>query len=143
MGRNPPTTYIIAVEEARGMKTRFQLTTLQQRRNGNSSNMGGEHKRVHQEGGEPSQQPSFKKSKGNQLFQKSSNSKQLGAQSFSGQHNGNSSFMRPIPRQSLICFKCGKPHRASECGFSGTCNTRGKVEHVSMVCIFGWIHHSC
>ena len=40
MGRNPPTTYIIAVEEARGMKTRFQLTTLQQRRNGNLSNTG-------------------------------------------------------------------------------------------------------
>ena len=58
--RNPPTTYITAVEEARGMETQFQLTVLQQRRNGNSSNMGGEHKRVHQEGGEPSQKPSFK-----------------------------------------------------------------------------------
>ena len=47
MGRNPPTTYITAVEEARGMETQFQLTVLQQRRNGNSINTGGEHKRVH------------------------------------------------------------------------------------------------
>ena len=66
MGRNPPTTYITTVEEARGMETQFQLTMIQQRRNGNLSNMGGEHKRVHQEGGEPSQQPFFKNSKGNQ-----------------------------------------------------------------------------
>ena len=28
MGRNPPTTYITAVEEARGMETQFQLTML-------------------------------------------------------------------------------------------------------------------
>ena len=49
MGRNPPTTYIIAVEEARGMETQFHLTMLEQRHNGNSSNTGGEHKRVHQE----------------------------------------------------------------------------------------------
>ena len=46
MGRNPPTTYITAVEEARGMETQFQLTMIQQRRNGNFSNTGGERKRV-------------------------------------------------------------------------------------------------
>ena len=40
MGRNPPTTYITAVEEARGMETQLQLTVLQQSRNGNSSNTG-------------------------------------------------------------------------------------------------------
>ena len=107
---------------------------LQQRRNGNSSNTGGEHKRVHQEGGEPSQQPSFKKSKGNQPSQQPSKSKQSGAQSFLGQHGGNSSFTRPVPGQGLICFKCGKSHRASECSFSGTCNTCGKEGHISMVC---------
>ena len=28
MGRNPPTTYITSVEEARGMETQFQLTML-------------------------------------------------------------------------------------------------------------------
>ena len=55
MRRNPPTTYITAVEEARSMDTQFQLTMIQQRRNGNLSNTGGEHKRVYQEGGEPSQ----------------------------------------------------------------------------------------
>ena len=55
MGRNPPTTYITIVEEASGMETQFQLTMVQQRRNGNLSNTGGEHKRVYQEGGEPSQ----------------------------------------------------------------------------------------
>ena len=54
MGRNPPTTYITPVEKARGMETQFQLTMVQQRRNGNLSNTGGEHKRVYQEG-EPSQ----------------------------------------------------------------------------------------
>ena len=48
MGRNPPTTYITAVEEARGMDTQFLITILQQRRNGNLSNTGGEHKRFHQ-----------------------------------------------------------------------------------------------
>ena len=48
MGRNPPTTYITAVEEARGMETQFLITILQQRRNGNLSNTGGEHKRFHQ-----------------------------------------------------------------------------------------------
>ncbi|XP_039811783.1 uncharacterized protein LOC120674706 [Panicum virgatum] len=37
MGRNPPTTSITAVEEARGMEIQFQLTMLQQRRNGNST----------------------------------------------------------------------------------------------------------
>ena len=47
MGRNPPTTYITAVERARGMETQFQLTMLQQRCNGNLSNTGGEHKRIH------------------------------------------------------------------------------------------------
>jgi len=25
--------------------------------------------------------------------------------------------MRPVPGQGLICFKCGKSHRASECSF--------------------------
>ncbi|KAG2619938.1 hypothetical protein PVAP13_3NG143708 [Panicum virgatum] len=146
MGRNPPTTYITEVEEAMGIETQFQLTVLQQRHNGNSSNTGGEHKRVHQEGGEPSQQPSFKKSKGNQPSRQPSKSKQSGAQSFSGQHGGNSSFMRPVPGQGLICFKCGKSHRASDCGFSGTCNTCGKEGHINMVCkrnpncIIKWQH---
>ena len=42
--------------------------------------------------------------------------------------------MRPVPGQGLICFKCGKSHRASECSFSGTCNTCGKEGHISMVC---------
>ena len=107
---------------------------LQQRRNGNLSNTGGEHKRVHQEGGEPSQQPSFKKSKGNQPSQQPSKSKQSRANSFSGQYGGNSSFMRPIPGQGLICFKCGKSHHASECSFSGTCNTCGKEGHIGVVC---------
>ena len=97
MRRNPPTTYIIAVEEARSMDTQFQLTMIQQRRNGNLSNTGGEHKRVYQEGGEPSQQPSYKKSKGNQPSQQPSKPKQSGAQSFSGQHGGNSSLCALFP----------------------------------------------
>ena len=42
--------------------------------------------------------------------------------------------MRPVPGQGLICFKCGKSHRASECSFSGTCNTCGKEGHISVVC---------
>ena len=42
--------------------------------------------------------------------------------------------MRPVPGQGLICFKCGKSHRASECGFLGTCNTCGKEGHISIVC---------
>jgi len=81
---------------------------------------------------EPSQQPS--------------KSKQSGVQSFSGQHGGNSSFIRSVPGQGLICFKCGKSHRASECSFSGTCNTCGKEGHSSMVCkrnpncIIKWPH---
>jgi hypothetical protein len=32
MGRNPPVTYLTAVEDARGIETQFQLTKLQQRR---------------------------------------------------------------------------------------------------------------
>ena len=42
--------------------------------------------------------------------------------------------MCPVPGQGLICFKCGKSHRASECSFSGTCNTCGKKGHISVVC---------
>jgi hypothetical protein len=34
MGRNPPTTYLAAVEEARGMESEIQLTALQQNRSG-------------------------------------------------------------------------------------------------------------
>jgi len=69
MGRNPPTTYITAVEEARGMEIQFQLIMLQQRRNGSGGNSSGDQKRAHQEGGETSQQPSSKKHKTNHLPQ--------------------------------------------------------------------------
>jgi hypothetical protein len=136
MGRNPPVTYLTSVEEARGMETQFLLTKLQQRRTGSVGNTASDQKRVHQEGGELSQQPPFKKPKTNQSFQQSQTArpKQSGAQSSLGQYAMNSSVMRPIPGQGLICFKCGKPHRASECSFSGTCRTCGKEGHVTIVC---------
>lgn len=136
MGRNPPTTYITAVEEARGMETQFQLTMFQQRRNGSGGNPTGDQKRAHQEGKETSQQPSSKKHKTKHPPQQSQlfRSKQSRAQSSSGQHNVNSSFMRPVSGQGLICFKCGKSHRALECNFSGTCRVCGRDGHMGLVC---------
>ncbi|KAG2557074.1 hypothetical protein PVAP13_8NG183304 [Panicum virgatum] len=42
--------------------------------------------------------------------------------------------MRPVPGQGLICFKCGKSHRASECNFFGTCRVCGRDGHMGLVC---------
>ena len=118
------------------METQFQLTILQQRCNGSGSNPSSAQKRAQQEGEETSQQPSSKKHKANHPPQQSQSfrPKQLGAQSSSGQHNANSSFMRPVPGQGLICFKCGKSHRASECNFSLTCHVCGRDGHMGLVC---------
>jgi hypothetical protein len=45
MGRNPPTIYLNAVEEARGMEVELQITTAQKNRSGNVT--GNEQKRAH------------------------------------------------------------------------------------------------
>lgn len=136
MGRNPPITYLTAVEEARGMESEIQLTTLQQNHYGNGSGTGGDQKRAHQEGGDSSQRPSSKKFKSNQHYQHSLSfkPKQSGGQSSSASRPTGSQFMRPVPGQGLICFKCGKSHHSSGCGFSGACRTCGKDGHMSIVC---------
>lgn len=68
MGRNPPTTYLAAAKEARGMESEIQLTAIQQNRYGNVGSTGGHKKRAPQEEGEreSSQRPPFKKFKPNQ-----------------------------------------------------------------------------
>jgi hypothetical protein len=78
MGRNPPTIYLNAVEEAQGMEVELQITTAQKNRFGNVT--GNEQKRAHQEGGENSQRPPFKKYKQNQVTQPSSKPRQWGSQ---------------------------------------------------------------
>ncbi|CAN6342915.1 unnamed protein product [Urochloa humidicola] len=67
MGRNPPTTYQAAVDEARGMESEIQLTAIQQNRSGSASGTGGDKKRTpHEEGEqESSQRPPSKKFKQN------------------------------------------------------------------------------
>ncbi|WVZ58484.1 hypothetical protein U9M48_008756 [Paspalum notatum var. saurae] len=50
MGRNPPTTYLTAVEEARGMESEIQLTALQKNRSGGGTSASGDQKRAQQEG---------------------------------------------------------------------------------------------
>ncbi|KAF0922073.1 hypothetical protein E2562_024646 [Oryza meyeriana var. granulata] len=52
MGRNPPTVYLNAVKEARGMDIELQITAAQKNHSGNAA--GGDQKRVHQEGGKNS-----------------------------------------------------------------------------------------
>jgi hypothetical protein len=45
-----------------------------------------------------------------------------------------SQFMCLVLGQGLICFKHGQKHRASECGFSGSCSQCGKSGHMRNVC---------
>jgi len=52
MGRNPPTTYLAVVEEARGIESEIQLTAIQQNRSGNVGSTSGDKKRAPQEEGE-------------------------------------------------------------------------------------------
>ncbi|CAN6381803.1 unnamed protein product [Urochloa humidicola] len=135
MGRNPPTTYLAAVEEARGMESEIQLTVIQQNRSGSVSGTGGDKKRApHEEGErESSQRPPFKKFKQNHNTQ-SFKPRQSGGQSSSSSRPAEFPFMHPVPGQGLKCFKCGKPHHASHCTFSGTCRTCGKDGHMAIVC---------
>ncbi|CAN6343017.1 unnamed protein product [Urochloa humidicola] len=135
MGRNPPTTYQAAVEEARGMESEIQLTAIQQNRSGSASGTGGDKKRTpHEEGEqEPSQRPPSKKFKQNHHSQ-SFKPRQSGGQSSSSSRPTELSFMRPVPGQGLMCFKCGKPHRYTECTFSGSCRSCGKEGHMAIVC---------
>jgi hypothetical protein len=44
------------------------------------------------------------------------------------------SFIRPVPGQGMICFKCGQGHRASQCDFTGSCDQCGKTGHMKVVC---------
>ncbi|WVZ83254.1 hypothetical protein U9M48_030420, partial [Paspalum notatum var. saurae] len=46
MGRNPPTTYLTAVEEARGMESEIQLTALQKNRSGGGTSAGGDRREL-------------------------------------------------------------------------------------------------
>ncbi|CAO2141203.1 unnamed protein product [Urochloa humidicola] len=135
MGRNPPTTYQAAVEEARGMESEIQLTAIQQNRSGSASGTGGDKKRtLHEEGEqESSQRPPSKKFKQNHHSQ-SFKPRQSGGQSSSSSRPAELSFMRPVPGQGLMCFKCGKPHRYTECTFSGSCRSCGKEGHMAIVC---------
>ena len=52
MGRNPPTTYLTTVEEAREMESEIQLTAIQQNHSGNVGSTSGDKKRAPQEEGE-------------------------------------------------------------------------------------------
>jgi len=135
MGRNPPTTYLTAVEEARGMESEIQLTTIQKSRSG-SGGSTRDQKRAQQEGREHSQAPQSKKFKPNQQSQQpqSFKTKQAGEQSFSSSRPMGSQFLRPVSGQGLICFKCGKSHHSSECHFNGACNRCGKDGHMGIVC---------
>ncbi|WVZ80144.1 hypothetical protein U9M48_027643, partial [Paspalum notatum var. saurae] len=102
MGRNPPTTYLTAVEEARGMESEIQLTAIQKNHSGTGSSASGDQKRVQQEGGEYSQPPPPKKTKPNQQFQQSLSfqSKQFSGQSSS--RLAGSEFMCPVPGQDVV-----------------------------------------
>ncbi|KAJ1276135.1 hypothetical protein BS78_05G191000 [Paspalum vaginatum] len=135
MGRNPPTTYLTTVEEARGMESEIQLTTIQKSRSGSASSTNGDQKRAQQEGREHSQAHPPKKFWPNQEFQQpqSFKSNQPG-QSSSASCPMGSQFLCLVPGQGLICFKCGKPHHLSECRFTRACNRCGKDGHMGIVC---------
>ena len=98
MGRNPPTTYLATVEEAREMESEIQLTAIQQNHYGNVGSTGGDKKRAPQEEGErdSSQRPSFKKFKPNQNSHPSQPFKprQSGGQSSSSSRPAGSQFLR-------------------------------------------------
>ncbi|CAN6347542.1 unnamed protein product [Urochloa humidicola] len=101
MGRNPPTTYQVTVEEARGMESEIQLTVIQQNRSGSASGTGGDKKKTPHEEGEQefSQRPPSKKFKQNHHSQPSQSFKprQSGGQSSSSSRSAEFSFIRPVP----------------------------------------------
>lgn len=100
------------------MESEIQLTAIQQNRSGGASGTSCDKKRASQEEveRETSQLPPFKKFKPNQQSQ-SFKPRQSGGQSSSSSRPAGTQFMRPVPGQGLICFKCGKPHHSSECTF--------------------------
>ncbi|WVZ52437.1 hypothetical protein U9M48_003492 [Paspalum notatum var. saurae] len=113
MGRNPPTTYLTAVEEARGMESEIQLTAIQKNRSGSGNSASGDQKRAQQEGGEYSQPPYSKKTKPNQQFQQSQSfqPKQSSGQSSSVSRPTGSEFMCLVLGQAK---KSTKPLRIEE-----------------------------
>ncbi|KAM0852594.1 hypothetical protein ACQ4PT_051657 [Festuca glaucescens] len=123
MGAKPQTSYSEVIEQARRMELEFRVT---------ASRKGGvgDRKRSHQGGSGPTHQSELKKSKSGAHSQPN----QSGAHPFSAPHSNSTSFIRPIPGQGLICFKCGQGHRASECDFSGSCDHCGKTGHMKRVC---------
>ncbi|XP_047085586.1 uncharacterized protein LOC124696973 isoform X2 [Lolium rigidum] len=128
MGANRPNDYFTMLEQARGMELQIQLTEAEAARTRGTSSG---HKRSHQEGAELTKQPAFKKSKPDQQSQPTPETmSQLSSPPF----HTRSQFMRPVPGQGMICFRCGQNHRARECDFSGSCNQCGKSGHMSLVC---------
>ncbi|KAM0844365.1 hypothetical protein ACQ4PT_057105 [Festuca glaucescens] len=101
MGANRPNDYftVVVVEQARGMELQIQLTEAEAARTRGTSSG---HKRSHQEGTELTKQPAFKKSKPDQQSQPTPETmSQLSSPPF----HTRSQFMRPIPRQGMICFR--------------------------------------
>ncbi|KAM3208934.1 hypothetical protein ACQJBY_063553 [Aegilops geniculata] len=134
MGVNCPNDYFTVVEQARGLELEFQLTEAEAARTGGTSGAGSGHKRSNQDGSEPIQQSDCKKFKSGQQTQQSSKPRQSVPQSSSAPHFRGTSLIRPVPGHTLMCFKCGKNHRAFECDFKGTCRHCGREGHMSKVC---------
>jgi hypothetical protein len=128
IGANRPNDYFTVVEQARGMELQIQLTAAEAAR---TSGTSSGHNRSHQEGTEHTKRPAFKKSKQDHQSQTTP----LPMYQFSSpSSHPRTQYMRPIPGQGMICFRCGKNHRARECDFSGSCSQCGKSGHMSLVC---------
>jgi len=121
MGVNRPSSYFAVVEQARGLELQYQLTEAEKTRTNGANNNGGGNKRNYQDGSGSTQRSDFKKFKPEQRTQQSFKPRQSGAQSYSGSHSASPTFLRPVPGQGMLCFKCGEGHRAAECDFSGSC----------------------
>ncbi|KAM0871413.1 hypothetical protein ACQ4PT_039410 [Festuca glaucescens] len=127
MGAKPQTSYSEVIEQARRMELEFRVTAS--RKGGD-----GDRKRSHQGSSGPTHQSELKKSKSGAHSQQPAKPNQSGAHPFSAPHSNSTSFIRHVPGQGLICFKCGQGHCASECDFSGPCDQCGKTGHMKRVC---------
>lgn len=101
---------------------------------GGPSASGSDQKRSFSEGDGSSQQPTPKKPKWGQRPSLSSKSKSSRPSSSAPRSSTATLAYRPIPRQGMICFKCGGGHRTAECSWTGECRQCGQLGHIERVC---------
>lgn len=109
MAVNRPNDYFTVVEQARGMELQIRLTKAEATHTTGTRGTSSGNKRSHQEGTELTKQLAFKKFKQDQQSQPTSEPM---SQLSSPPRHMRTQFMHPVPGQGMICFRCGRNHRA-------------------------------